>query len=146
MNVITFINIIITRAKELTPIIAIISIFIQIAPIQINPWTWFFSLIGKMMNKDLYNRIEKLQEDIVTIRNRNDENEIDRLRYEILSFSNSCQNGRKHSKDEFVHIIKSNEKYHDILNRLDKTNGVLDLEFQNIQKIYQECLEKNSFL
>ena len=39
-----------------------------------------------------------------------DENEKDRIRWEILDFANSCHNGRNHTKDEFDHIMILNDK------------------------------------
>lgn len=54
-------------------------------------------------------RVDNLENTLSTkiqeVSDRNDENEKDRIRWEILDFANSCRNGRKHSKEEYVHII-----------------------------------------
>ena len=85
---------------------------------------------------------EKLNDVVKTI----DENEIDRIRWEILDFANSCRNQRRHTKDEFDHIIEINGKYHAILERRNMKNGIIDLEYDYIVKLYRRCQEKNSFL
>ena len=43
--------------------------------------------------------------------------EKDRIRYEVLDFANSCRNGRRHTKDEFQHIIDLNDKYEVLLDK-----------------------------
>jgi len=74
------------------------------------------------------------------------ENEKDRIRWEILDFANSCRNNQQHTKDEFQHIITLNDKYEKLLALTGDTNGVFEAEYRYIQKIYTECQEKNDFL
>lgn len=59
-------------------------------------------------------------------------NEKDRIRYEILSFANSCRNGVKHTKDEFEHIVELNTKYKKLLEETDDENGVFEIEYEYI--------------
>ena len=134
------------QLKDYAPLIAILGLFIEITPIKISPLTWIFSWMGKIITKDIGQELKGVKNDIKELGYRVDENEIDRLRNQILSFSNSCRNGTSHYKDEFQHIIECNKKYHNIIDRLGKTNGILDLEYANIEKKYQECLERDSFL
>ena len=58
-----------------------------------------------------------------------DENEMDRIRWEVLDFANACRNHIKHTKDEFHHIISLNEKYHNLLDKYQDENGVFDAEY-----------------
>ena len=67
-----------------------------------------------------------------------DENEKDRIRWEILDFANSCRNNQQHTKDEFQHIITLNDKYEKLLALTGDTNGVFEAEYRYIQKIYTE--------
>ena len=57
------------------------------------------------MNKDIAEQVAKLAHQMT-------EHEIDELRWNILNFANSCRNGRKHSKDEFEHVISDHSKPH----------------------------------
>ena len=75
-----------------------------------------------------------------------DENEKDRIRWEVLDFANSCRNGRKHTKDEYQHIITLHDKYKRLLEKTNDTNGVFDEEYAYIKRLYAERQEKNDFL
>lgn len=126
--------------------IIIISIFIQITPIKINPWSALFQWIGKAITGNtcgkidgLINKVESLENDIKT-------NEKDRIRWEILDFANSCRNERRHTRDEFQHIVALNDKYKKLLKETNDRNGVFEVEYNYIQDLYAERLEKNDFL
>ncbi len=75
-----------------------------------------------------------------------DANEKDRIRYEVLDFANSCRNKRRHTKDEFEHIIVLNEKYHRLLRKTNDENGVFNAEYNYVYELYQKCQRENDFL
>lgn len=133
-------------AGNATLLLVVLSAFVEITPIKINPITDFLRWIGNKFNGPVLEKLNAQDEAMVEIRDVVDDNEIDRIRWEILDFSNSCRQGKKHTLDEFVHIIELNEKYHKILDRRGLTNGRIDLEYSFIVKIYEECQEKDSFL
>ncbi|QNM12751.1 MULTISPECIES: hypothetical protein [Bacillota] len=114
------------------------SIVIQITPIKINPWTWLFKWIGEQLNGDL-------KKEVISIGKTVDQNEIDRIRYEIMDFANSCRNHRQHTKEEYHHIVDINTKYHRLIKKHGIENGVLDTEYAYIERTYQRCLEKGVF-
>lgn len=87
-----------------------------------------------------------LSKKIQEVSNINDENEKDRIRWEILSFANSCRNGKKHSKEEYNHIIELKVKYTNLLNKTGDKNGVFEEDYKYIEQLYRERLEKNDFL
>ena len=130
---------------------------IQIAPIKIDPWTWMFKWIGKILTSDVSKEIKQVRkefsDEIADLKNLHaeqqeaiDNNEIDRIRYEVLDFANSCRNGRKHTKDEFEHIIVLNKKYQRLLTKTGAENGVFDAEYEYIYDIYKRCQRENTFL
>lgn len=120
-------------------LLAGISAFVEFTPIKWNPITSFLRWLSKAVNGEIYDTLAEIRDTI-------DDNEIDRIRWEILDFANSCRNGRLHTKDEFTHIIALNTKYHDILKKRDLTNGLIDIEYSYIMDLYRKCSEKNSFL
>lgn len=122
----------------LTSIIAFTGI-IQIIPIKINPWSALLKWIGKLVTGNACGKIDDLIKQV-------DENEKDRIRWEVLDFANSCRNDRKHTRDEFQHIVALHDKYKKLLKKTNDTNGVFDLEYKYIQDLYAERLEKNDFL
>ena len=122
----------------LTGIIAFTGL-IQIVPIKINPWSALFRWIGKLITGNACSKIDDLIEQV-------DENEKDRIRWEILNFANSCRNGIKHTRDEFQHIVTLRDKYQRLLEKTHDINGVFDVEYKYILDLYAERLEKNDFL
>jgi hypothetical protein len=71
-----------------------------------------------------------------------DENEIDRIRQEILSFAKSCRHQVELGTDDFNHIFDVHQKYETLLESLNRTNGQIDIEFQFISNYYIKLSEE----
>ena len=132
--------------QHLWTFVIIVSIFIQITPIKLNPWSALFKWIGKTITGDACNKIDGLISKVDQIEKDVMVNEKDRIRWEILDFANSCHHGRRHSRDEFRHIVELNDKYKNLLEKTKDKNGVFEVEYNYIQDLYAERLEKNDFL
>lgn len=127
-------------------IIILASLFIQITPIKINPWTSLISWIGKTATNNACNKIDGLITQVNNLETNVTENEKDRIRWEILAFANSCRIGRKHTYDEFQHIIVLHDKYNKLLAKTNDSNGVFDLEYNYISKVFEKRQQRNDFL
>ena len=127
-------------------IILALSVFIQITPIKINPWSTLFKWIGNLITADTRKDIKDVKEIVTDQQITIDENEKDRIRWEVLDFANSCRNGRRHTKDEYQHIIALRDKYDHLLEKTGDVNGVFEAEYQYILKLYAERQDKNDFL
>lgn len=132
--------------ENIFAIIAVLAVFIQITPIKWNPLTSLFNWIGKLITADTKKQLEDMSTQIKQMSTDIDENEKDRIRWEVLAFANSCRNNVKHSRDEFQHIITLNDKYRELLKKTDDKNGVFTTEYEWIHQIYEERLKKNDFL
>ena len=64
---------------------------------------------------------------------------------EILEFSNSCINHRRHTKEEFDHIIDVCGKYDKYIKDNELTNGQVDAAHEYILELYKECMRTNDF-
>lgn len=127
------------EGEQIALIIAGASIFFEVSKIKINPITFILRWAGKRMFEPFDKRLDAVEKKI-------DENEIDRIRWEILEFANTCRKGERHTKDEFTHIIAQNDKYHNILKQYNMTNGQIDADFEYIKGLYKWCQEHNDFL
>lgn len=105
-----------------------------------------FKKIGEMAANGIRDEINGLKLAIDEQSKRIDENEKDRIRWEILDFANSCHNGRNHTKDEFLHIMALNDKYKILLDRTHDINGVFDIEYKYISELFADKLKNNTFL
>lgn len=139
-------NWIATNLPTLGWIIAILSIFIEISPIKVNPLSAIVKWLGKLFTGDTSKKIDSLIKKVDTIENNVTENEKDRIRWEILDFANSCRNDRRHTRDEFQHIITLNDKYRRLLEKTNDKNGVFEVEMKYIKDEYAEKLKSNDFL
>lgn len=125
----------------------VLACFIDITPgIKFNPIKTVLRWVGRMINGELEKELKNVKTSIKEQQDSIDENEKDRIRWEVLDFANSCRNGRKHTKDEFEHIIVLNSKYHGLLKKTDDTNGVFDAEYQFVYELYQRCQRENTFI
>lgn len=144
------------NSSTLLAIATIVSIFVEIAPIKINPLSALFKWIGDVTNKDvnaqligMSSKLEKLEDvsnRINIIENRIDMIEVNNMRTQILDFANSCMNGRKHTKEEFEHMIDLHTSYCDIIKEKGIINGRMDLAYKYISDLYVRCLNEKSFL
>ena len=105
-----------------------------------------FKKIGEIAANGIRDEINGLKLAIDEQSKRIDENEKDRIRWEILDFANSCHNGRNHTKDEFIHIMSLNDKYKILLKRTNDVNGVFDIEYKFISELFAKKLQDNDFL
>lgn len=129
------------------------SCLIEIVPIKINPISSLLKWVGEKTNEasnkkivEIATRLTSVEESQKTLNKSVDQNEIDRIRYEVLEFANTCRNGRKHTRDEFLHIIALTDKYKKLLEKYDLTNGVFEAEYKYILSLYQTCQLNNDFL
>lgn len=125
----------------------VIGMFVQFTPIiKFNPISCVCKWIGQAINGEVLEHISRLETRADEQRKSIDENEMDRIRWEVLDFANACRNGSRHTKDEFQHIIALNTKYHALLDKYEMENGVFDVEYAYILDVYQECQHKGNFL
>lgn len=132
--------------NHIVAVLLTLSIFIQIAPIKINPWSTLFKWIGNTLNANLQKEVAQLKKAVNSISTDIDENEKDRIRWQVLDFASSCRDGRLHTKDQFQHIIALNDKYKKLLAKTNDSNGYFEEQYKYIQSIYHKRQEKNDFL
>lgn len=123
-----------------------VGLFVEITPIKVNPIRAVLSWAGKAINGEVIQRMEGVEKRLDEQRHSIDDNEMDRIRWEVLDFANACRNHIKHTKDEFQHIIDLNTKYHALLDKYGEKNGVFDAEYKYILELYQRCQRENDFL
>lgn len=154
-------------AISLTAILACLSAFFK--PIR-NFFVWVHKKINgnRDKNAEMINKIDEiktclssevenvridLSQRIQEVSDANDKNEqkrliyeMKRIRWEILDFANSCKNGRKHSVDEYRHIIEIHDDYINMLKLTKEKNGFLDAEFKYILEVYNEASKTGNFI
>ena len=150
-------------------IILVLSVFFEISKIKINPISWITKLLFKPIRKDIDDMKAELKADISSVEKKLSEeidsvrqevssehqriddlisstelSEISRIRWNIREFSNSIENGQKHIRDEYRHIKDDAKRYHDLVEKYNIDDGIIDEEMEKINKRYDENKHSNS--
>ena len=120
---------------------------IEISPIKWSPLTWLARKIGRTINGEILEKVEKLEVDIRTMQAKEDERDIKHSRTRVLRFGDELIHDVHHSKEHFEDIlqdISDYEKYCD--EHKDFKNDRLHITAQLIKDTYRRCMEEHSFL
>ena len=126
-------------ADNLTLTIGVVASIVEVAPIKINPWSRIFKWIAEAIVGDLKKEFFEFKKD-------SEAKTADRMRWDILSFANSCRRGQEHSKDEWWHCISQIKEYEDYTKRKGIVNGVIEEDSEYLRELYHERNLKNDFL
>ena len=126
---------------------------IQIAPIKIDPWTWLLSWIGSKLNAEDRKAIQELSKEVAEVKmevtDMKHEIEYDKAtekRWHILDFVNSCRNKRRHTREEWNHVISELKEYEEWTEQKNIPNGVIEEDGKYLRQLFQECNRNNDFL
>lgn len=120
-------------------VIAVFCVFFEIAPIKLHPISFCLGWLGKKLTGDIRKDIADLREDV-------DKQRMSAIRSLVLDFSNSCLNGRRHTREEFDHVIAENHNYETLIARYGTSNDVYAEAYAYILRVYRKCLDRHSFL
>ena len=135
-------------------IIAMLSLFIEFAPIKVNPISSLLNWIGKRTNKELFSEMEQLKSKIDDIDDKQgklednfEEQKAINCRVRILTFSDEMRRHIKHSQESFDQVfddIDFYEKY--CASHPDFKNNKTITAKERIKAAYDGCMEQNDFL
>lgn len=127
--------------------ILVLFTLVQIAPVKLNPWSWIAKKLGRALNGETIEKVDELCKDVQALRNECDERQAVNCRTRIMRFGDEILHGTKHSKEHFDQIlldITSYEKYCEQHPNFE--NNIAVVTVQHIKRVYQNCLEENSFI
>lgn len=108
---------------------------IEVVPIKLHPWKW----LGNLMFGSIRNDVQSLQKEITEMKVQN-------WRWNVLDFANSCKNGRRHTLDEWKHVISQLAEYEAYIERNNIINGVFEEDAKYLRSEYRQHCELNDFL
>lgn len=142
--------------KDRGPIIALFIVattIIQIAPLEVNPWSAIFRWIGSKLNAGVLDKISQVEEKVDKIEGRLDKHiedsntaELRARRQAILDFASSLIRGDNYNREKFEFMINECDKYQTYCKENDILNGVADISIKEIRRVHQERYRTNSFL
>ena len=120
---------------------------LQIAPIRIDPWSWIAHRIGRAVNGEVIERMEKLEQSVKSIRDASDEREAKATRVRILRFGDEILHGIHHSKEHFDQILRDITEYEQYCKEHPEfVNNMTMLTTRHIMETYSACFEQHTFL
>lgn len=125
----------------------IILTIIQIAPIKINPWSYIANKIGKAINGEVIEKVDKISIDVNNLRNECNEREANLCRTHILHFNDEILHDIRHTKEHFDQIlidISTYETYCDL--HPNYKNNIANDAISRIKRTYQKCGDDGTFL
>lgn len=124
-------------------VIAVLSIFIEITPVKINPISALLRWVGKQINKELMDKVNTLKTKVWAL----EESDVINCRVRILTFADEIRRGVRHSKETFDQVLSDIDTYeryctehHEFMN--NKTVAAK----AKILDVYSECMDNNDFL
>lgn len=137
-----------------TIILIAVSGAIQISPIKIDPWSSLARSIGRAINKDVIDKVNKLEADVAEIKEigdtrdaKEDERHAKTLRRDILRFGDEIRHTPGHSKERFDDILLEITEYESYCDsHPDFKNRMTTSTVKLIVSVYEKSLEDDSFL
>jgi len=135
-------------------VVLILMTLVQITPVRINPWSAIGRIIGNTMNNDVMENLETVKSDVKNLkekheelRNRMDKDDADECRTRILRFADELRRGVEHSEEFFNQILDDISDYERYCSEHPEyKNSKAVNAIAKIDKVYQKCMEENSFL
>lgn len=128
-------------------IIALAATLIQISPIKINPWSYLARKIGRALNKEVIEKVDKLENELTSLKNSTDEGEAKSARARILRFGDEIAHGVKHSKEHFDDILADITDYElYCASHVNFKNNRTGLTSKLIKETYEKCMKTHDFI
>lgn len=120
---------------------------VEIEPIKIRLPQRILRAIGRAMNADVMEKLEKLENGMAEIESKVAENDAKQARVRILRFGDEIYNDVLHTKEHFNQILQDITEYeHYCETHKDFENDRTVATTKLIKEVYEECLENKSFL
>lgn len=124
-------------------IVAVLSIFIEITPVKINPISSLLRWVGKQINKDLMDKVSTLETKVVAL----EKSDVIDCRVRILTFADEIRRGVRHSKETFDQVLSDIDTYERYCtSHPDFMNNKTVAAKAKILDVYDKCMGNNDFL
>ena len=119
---------------------------LQVAPIKIDPWSWLARKVGRAINGELIEKVDKLEKTVEGIRSISDEREAKATRIRILRFGDEILHGVHHSKEHFDQILLDITEYQQYCREHPEfLNNMTELTSRHIMETYSACFYERKF-
>ena len=137
-----------TLAQEgLIGLVIVLLGLIKIPKVDINLWTALARVIGRALNGEMSERIQKIDRELQDHIKKTEEERVRQARQRILRFSDEVLYEKGHSKEHYDEILEDIDKYEFYCsNHPDFKNNKATMAIETIKDAYQDCIENHDFL
>ena len=119
-------------------VVALVSVFIEITPVKINPVSKFLAWLGRKINSEVIAKVDRLETEMQEAIN---------CRYRILRFGDEVKHGTRHSQEHFEQILADIDAYEIYCkDHKDFKNNKTKVTTERILDVYRKCVETDDFL
>lgn len=140
------VNYIKQNSVDIGIILVIVCSVVQVAPIEINPWSWMLRNIGNLLMGDIKEELKELTIKVDSINFKVQQNEkegdmrrIRDLRRDILNFAHTLKNDVEYGENSFEHVYEEHKEYIELLKKYDMSNGQTSSAMEIIDEHYKKC-------
>lgn len=127
--------------------IALLMTIIQIFPIKLDPWSWLFRKIGKIMNEEINTKVNSLEKGLKKLQISCDERAMNDCRTRILRFNDEILHKQRHTKEHFDQILVDISNYEMYCSEhKDYKNNIANLAIKHVKDTYINCEADGTFL
>ena len=120
---------------------------VQIAPIEIKPWSALAKAIGRAVNADVLRELKSVKDDLSDHIRMDDERNADEHRARILQFNNELLRDIPHTKEEFIDVLADIDFYERYCDEhKGYKNNRAKHAITNISRVYDDRLREHDFL
>ena len=120
---------------------------VQIAPIEIKPWSAIARAFGRAVNADVLRELKSVKDDLSDHIRMDDERNADEHRARILRFNNELLRDIPHTKEEFIDVLADIDFYERYCDEhKGYKNNRAKHAITNISRVYDDRLREHDFL
>ena len=128
-------------------ITVVLSSIIQIAPVKVNPWSWLLKKLGRAINAEVLEQVQRTEKKLDEHIAQDDAARATQERAYILAFNRQLMAGELHTREEFWEALASIDRYHKYCDaHPEYPNERAVHAIHNIGRVYDERQRKNDFL
>ena len=140
-------EIVIMAQDGLIGLVIILLGLIKIPKIDLNLWTLLARVLGRAMNGELTEKVNKISSELEAHIQRTEVERINQIRQRIIRFSDEVMYDTGHSQEHYNDILEDINKYEQYCKtHPDFVNNKAAMAIATIKEAYQYCIDNHDFL
>lgn len=114
-------------------IMVVLLSLVQVSPVHVNPWSVIARTVGRALNGEITDRLDRT--------------DAENARYRILRFADEIRHDTLHTEEHFNQIIDDIDIYeHYCETHPSYPNNKAEVSIRSIKDVYRKCEKENTFL